>query len=59
MHAICISHKPKPTGDQALDQAYSHYCVSDIHKKVIEQFSAPPEEYSVLQFIEFILRNRF
>jgi hypothetical protein len=50
--------QPKPTRDQALDQAYSQYCVSNIYDKVIKQFSAPPVKDYVLQFIEFILKNR-
>ena len=50
--------QPKPTRDQVLDQAYSQYCASDIHNKVIMQFSAPPTGYSSLQITEFILRNR-
>jgi hypothetical protein len=50
--------QPKPTRDQALDQAYSQYCASNIHNKVRNQFSTSPVEYSILQFMEFVLKNR-
>jgi hypothetical protein len=48
----------KPDLDKALDRAYSQYRVSNTYNAVIEQFSAPPETYSILQFTEFILRYR-
>lgn len=44
--------------DEALKQAYSQYCTSDIHTQVINQLSAPFKEYSVLHFKEFILKHR-
>jgi hypothetical protein len=47
----------KPTIDKAVDWAYSQYCTSDIHNKVITQFFMGPKEYSILQFVEFILKH--
>jgi len=44
--------------EDALDRAYSQYTPSDFHIAVRNQFSAPPVEYSALQFIEFILTHR-
>jgi hypothetical protein len=48
----------KPTIDEAFDKAYSQYQASDIHSAVIEQFCAPPKEYSIEQFMDFILTHR-
>jgi hypothetical protein len=48
----------QPTRDGALDQAYSQYCASDIYVKIMMQFPAPPNKYSILQFTEFILKHR-
>jgi len=47
-----------PTREAALVRAYSRYSSSDIHIAVRKQFSAPPMQYSTLQFIKFILNNR-
>jgi hypothetical protein len=41
-----------PTKDEALNQAYTQYCASDIRFEVRKQFSVLPMEYSkVTQFI--------
>jgi hypothetical protein len=48
----------KPTRDEALDSACSQYISSNIHNTVIKQFSAPPMQYSILEFKEFILKHR-
>jgi len=55
----CLSYtsQSKPTRDQALDQAYSQYCASNIHIDLTKQFGASPTEYSILQFVEFILKH--
>jgi hypothetical protein len=55
----CLSYtsQSKPTRDEALDQAYSRYCTSNIHIDLTKQFHAPPKTYSFLQFMEFILRH--
>jgi hypothetical protein len=44
----CLSYtsQSKPTIDEALLQAYSRYCVSNIHINLTKQFSAHPKEYS-------------
>ena len=47
-----------PTLNQALDWACSQYRASNTHDLVIEQFSASPLTYNILQLTEFILRNR-
>jgi hypothetical protein len=47
-----------PTLDHALDRAYSQYRASNTHNAVIEQFSAAPQTYSILQFTEFMLGYR-
>jgi len=44
--------------EDALDRAYSRYGSSDLHIAVRNQFSAPPMQYSALQFIEFVLKHR-
>jgi len=46
------------TRKDALDQAYSQYESSDTHNAVKEQFSLPLNEYSISQFIEFVLSHR-
>jgi len=47
----------RPTLNKALNMAHSQYVDSNIFEAVMEQFSATPEEYSALQFTEFILKN--
>jgi hypothetical protein len=56
----CLSYtsQSKPTRDQALEQAYAQYCASGIHIDLTKQFSASRKEYSMPQFIEFILKHR-
>jgi hypothetical protein len=53
-----FASQSKPTRNQALDQAYSRYCASDIHIEVIKQFTATLNKYSILQFTEFLLKHR-
>jgi hypothetical protein len=55
---LSFASQSQPTKDEALDQAYSRYCASDVHDEVTKQFPASPEEYSTLQFTEFILKHR-
>jgi hypothetical protein len=55
---LFFASQSKPTKDEALDEAYSRYCASGVHNELMEQFSAPPEEYSIPQFTEFILKHR-
>ena len=58
-HAALLYASPsRPTLDDALDQAYSQYELSDTHNAAKEQFSLPPKEYSILEFTEFILSHR-
>jgi len=56
----CLSYASQSelTTDMALNQAYSLYCASDIYIEIIKEFSAPPKEYSILQFTDFILKHR-
>ena len=56
----CLLHASQddPDRDKALDRAYSQYVSSDFHNEVSRQFSAPPTQYSVSQFTEFILEHR-
>ena len=42
---------------EALDKAYSQYINSDTHNAVQECFLASPNQYSILQFTEFILKH--
>jgi hypothetical protein len=55
---LSFASQSKPTKDEALDVAYSQYCASGVHDELMKQFSAAPKEYSILQFTEFILKNR-
>jgi len=55
---IVYASELRPTREAALLRAYSRYSTSDIHTAVRKQFSAPPLQYSTIQFIEFILNNR-
>ena len=57
----CLSYisRSEPTLAEALDWAYSQFCASNIQIDLIKQFSAPPKEYSILQFTEFILKHHF
>ena len=56
----CLSYASQHDSDrdEALDGAYSRYTSSDFHNEVPRHFSAPPTQYSVLQFTEFILEHR-
>jgi hypothetical protein len=55
----CLSYasQSKPTRDEALNQAYSQYRASGVHNAIIKHFSAPPKQYSISQFMEFILEH--
>jgi len=59
-HACLIyaSEEISPTIGATLDRAYALYSSSDFHISVRKQFSAPPLQYSTLQYIEFILKHR-
>ena len=58
-HAALFYASPsRPTLRDALDQAYSKYESSDTHNAVKEQFSLSPNQYSMLQFTEFVLSRR-
>jgi hypothetical protein len=58
-HASLYYHSSsRPTLDQALDRAYAQYGASKTYDAVIQQFSAPSQTYSVLQFTDFILKYR-
>ena len=56
----CLFYAPasRLSLEDALDQAYSLYKSSGIHIVVKEQFSLRPEQYSILQFTEFVLSHR-
>jgi hypothetical protein len=43
---------------EALHKAYLQYKASETHSAVTEQFSAPPAQYSIVEFTEFILTHR-
>lgn len=47
-----------PSREEALDKAYSQYKSSNLQNAVRKQFSAPPIQYPILQFTEFILGHR-
>jgi len=47
-----------PTLEIALNKACFQYTSSHIHDKITNQFAAPPGEYSISQFNEFILQHR-
>jgi hypothetical protein len=55
---LLFASKLNPIRERALDRACSQYKSSDIHHKVREQFSAPPIQYSIFQFTEFIIQHR-
>jgi len=55
---LLFASQPKPAKDEALDRAYSRYCASTVHNELTNKFSAPPKEYSILQFTEFVLEHR-
>jgi len=56
----CLLHASQlhPTIKEALDRAFSQYRSSDIHNAVRKQFSAPPMQYTILQYTEFIVEHR-
>jgi hypothetical protein len=56
--SVLYASQFKPTREKALNQAYSQYSASKIHNQITKQFSAPPGDYSILQFTEFILQHR-
>ena len=47
----------KKNSTEALDKAYSQYIYSDTHNAVQECFLASFNQYSILQFTEFILKH--
>jgi hypothetical protein len=55
----CLSHTSQytPTVDEAVDQAYSRYCASNIHNDLTTHFSAHAKGYSIPQITEFILKH--
>jgi hypothetical protein len=58
-HACFLyASQSKPTRDEALNQAYSQYCVSEVLSAVTKEFFEPAIEYSIYQFTEFILKHR-
>jgi hypothetical protein len=59
LEGACLIHASlaRPTLKKALNMAHSQYVDSNIFEAVMEQFSATSEEYSALQFTEFILKN--
>ena len=58
-HASLFYASPsRPTLEHALNQACSQYKSSDTHTAVKEQFLLPPEQYSLLQFTDFVLSHR-
>ena len=56
--ALLYASPSCPTLDDALDQAYFKYESSDTHNAVKDQFSLSLDQYSILQFREFILSHR-
>jgi len=56
--SLSCASPSRPALDDALDQAFSQYESSDTHNAVKEQFSLPPEQYSISQFTEFVLSHR-
>jgi hypothetical protein len=55
-----LSHAslPRLSPDIALNKACLQYMASHIYDKIINQFTAPPGEYSILYFNEFIIQHR-
>jgi hypothetical protein len=60
MEHACISYASpsRPSLEQALATACSRYMDSHTHDTVTKQFTASSQEYSVSQFMEFILQQR-
>ena len=56
--SVLYASPSRPNVYDALDQAFSQYKSSDTHNAVKEQFSPPPEQYSISKFTEFILAHR-
>ena len=55
--SILYASTSRPSLEDALDQAYSLYKSSNTHNVLKEQFSLRPEQYSILQFTEFVLSH--
>jgi hypothetical protein len=60
LECACTSYasQTQPTRTEALDRAYFRYVASEFHNQLTKQFAGPPEQYSVLQFMEFISKHR-
>ena len=56
--SLVYASPSRPTLENALDHACSQYESSGTHNAVKEQFSLPPEQYSISQFTEFVLSHR-
>jgi hypothetical protein len=50
----------RPTLKNAVERAYDRYTASgtDVHDAVRKHFPAPPQEYSISEFTDFILDHR-
>jgi hypothetical protein len=56
--SLYYASSSRPALNEALDRAHSQYRASNTYNAIIEQFSAPSKTYSILQFVEFILKYR-
>jgi len=56
--SVLYASPSRPTLDDALDRACSQYESSGTHDAVKEQFLLPPKQYSISDFIEFVLSHR-
>jgi hypothetical protein len=56
--SLYYASSSRPALNEALNRAHSQYRASNTYDAVIEQFSAPPTTYSILQYVDFILEYR-
>jgi len=56
----CLSYasQSRPTRIEALDQAYSRYCASDVHNVARMRFLESPKKYSIPELTAFVLECR-
>jgi hypothetical protein len=56
--SIFYASPSSPTLPESLDNTYSHYVSSNTHIVVKQDFSLPPNHYSITDLTEFVLRHR-
>jgi hypothetical protein len=55
---LSYASSSKPTLKKVLKKACAQFMASHVLDEIVNQFTAPPQEYSMSQFREFIVQHR-